>query len=187
MIKKLLTTALVLSAVVFAQDDENPYASVRWTEGNVPNGCFPHKGGKMMMCEDYKSPEDRSIKIVDAVNNIMYIYVKTDGRASTFNVTHCNHLMAVPNKTDERTLKELTEGKTERFIQLLTKSMQNGEWGWNCEGNRTIKNVFCLLNGKQTHYVKLTKYDELGLVDSEKETTATSNIGDFCRDRIDGI
>ena len=186
MLKKLLATVIILSAVVIAQGD-NPYASVVWTKNNVPNGCFPHKGGSMMLCEDYQDADNRSMKIVDAVNNMMYIYVKMNGRASTLNVSHCNNLMAVPNKTDKQTLKELSEGKTEGFLELVVKSTATGEWGWNCMGARSIKNVFCILNGTQTHYIKVTKYDEMGLIDSEKETTGTSPIGDFCRDRFDGL
>lgn len=187
MIKKLVATALVLSTVAFAQDSENTKRSYKWTDSNVPKGCFPIKDGAMMTCEDYKSPDDRTIKIIDDINNKMYLYIKRDKISSSFTVVHCNNVMMIPNKIDDQTMKELTAGNHEPFLNLLKLSILTGDWGWNCNGSRYIKNVICLLSGSNDHYAKITNYDEFGLEDSSKDSKVYSAIGDFCRDRIDGI
>ena len=118
---------------------------------------------------------------------MMYIYIKIDGTASTFNASHCNDLMAVPSNTNDELVKSLLKGDIDKYTKLLTESMHNGEWGWNCNGSRTIRNVICMLNGKKSHYAKIAKYDDMGFLDSEKETIVNSIIGDYCRDIFDGI
>lgn len=185
MISKLPLLVLFLSVIVAAANN-NPYADVTWTKTNVPNGCFPDEKNRIV-CEDYKDANNRSITITDPAKNMMYVYIKKDGIASTFNAAHCNDLMAVPTDNDDEAANALLAGNVEKYIEILKKSMSIGKWGWNCNGSRTIKNVFCMLNGKKTHYAKISKYDEMGILDSEKETTAHSIIGDFCRDIFDGI
>ena len=127
MISKLPLLVLFLSVIVAAANN-NPYADVTWTKTNVPNGCFPDEKNRIV-CEDYKDANNRSITITDPAKNMMYVYIKKDGIASTFNAAHCNDLMAVPTDNDDEAANALLAGNVEKYIEILKKKYEHREMG----------------------------------------------------------
>ncbi|WP_139829244.1 hypothetical protein [Fibrobacter sp. UWB13] len=65
--------------------------------------------------------------------------------------------------------------------------MMTGDFTWTCMGERKIKSVFCLGNKDWSgnYYIKISKYDEYGILDSEKETSTPEK--DYCKKLLDAV
>ena len=154
---------------------------IDWEKAKAPNGCFNSSGA--FWCEDKAKG---FVTVTMPAKRMQYLYAKIDGH-SGFYVNYCKDLITLPTKTDKQAAAALNKGDYEKFHAYLTEAMMTGDFTWTCMGERKIKSVFCLGNKDWSgnYYIKISKYDEYGILDSEKETSTPEK--DYCKKLLDAV
>ena len=159
----------------------HPYDDIEWDKVKAPNGCFNSSG--TFWCEDR---EKGIVTVTKPAKRKQYFYAKIDGH-SGFYVNHCKDLIALPTKNDEQAAAALNRGDYKKFYTYVAEALVTGDFSWTCMGERKIKSVFCsgYKDWKGNHHITISKYDEDGILDSEKETTTSEK--DYCKKLLDAV
>ena len=177
--RQLFTPFLFLFAVsmVFA----HPYDEVDWKNAKVPKGCFNSSGA--IWCE---KPDRTSTTVTRPDTRMQYFYVKVNG-GSAFTVSYCKDLITIPTIHEDESVASINSGKYERFYEIVAEALITGDYNWTCMGERKIKEVYCYaLRDRYGNYeMNIRKYDEFGILDSEKRTTTAER--DYCKKLLDAV
>ena len=177
--RQLFIPFLFLFAVsmVFA----HPYDEVDWKNAKAPKGCFNSSGA--IWCE---KPDRTSTTVTRPDTRMQYFYVKVNG-GSAFTVSYCKDLITIPTIHEDESVASINSGKYERFYEIVTEALITGDYNWTCMGERKIKEVYCYaLRDRYGNYeMNIRKYDEFGILDSEKRTTTAER--DYCKKLLDAV